>query len=360
MDIVMTKNTNVFVVTGGTGGHIFPGIAISEALRLEGINPVFICRNSKFELNLMREYQFDYFTLPSSGFFGKNIIAKVYFFILLFINVILFPYLILRIKPKAIIATGGFASIGPLLWAIVLSVPFFLLEQNRVPGRTTKYFSRWAKEVFLGFPLYKSIKGKTFYSGNPLRSQFKNCQRQDDGRTILVLGGSQGAYFLALLGVELAALMPNLRFIIQTGRKNFSLVKAKLKSNNCQLIDFTNTPQDLYRQATIVISRAGGIALSEISVFGIPSILIPFPFATDNHQQANAQFLAQNRATIILDQCRRSEVSQDFVVKTKNLIESLLKQPERLREMGFNAKKIAKTDSAEIIAKRIKTYIAKN
>ncbi|MCX7785636.1 MAG: UDP-N-acetylglucosamine--N-acetylmuramyl-(pentapeptide) pyrophosphoryl-undecaprenol N-acetylglucosamine transferase [candidate division WOR-3 bacterium] len=357
---MMSSTISVFVITGGTGGHIFPAIAISEALRDKGIKPVFLCRNSRFEQDLMRDYQFEYYTLPASGFFGKNIINKLYFFVLLILNMLLFPRLLLKVKPKAIVATGGFTSIGPLLWAIILSIPFFLLEQNRVPGRTTKYFSRWAKEVFLGFPLIKPIKGKTFYSGNPLRPQFKNCQRQDDGKTILVLGGSQGAYFLALLGVELATIMPDLRFIIQTGKRNYSLVKGKIKSDNCQLIDFTNSMQELYRQATIVISRAGGIALSEISVFGIPSILIPFPFATDNHQQANAQFLAQYRATIILEQCRRSEISQDFVIKTKNLIESLLNQPERLKEMSVNAKRISKIDSAEVIAKRIKTYIYKN
>lgn len=351
---------NVLIVTGGTGGHILPGVAIAEALRQEGIVPVFLCRASQFEIDQMRAYQFAYRTLPSSGFFGKNIIGKIYFFILLLINVFSVPWVLMKVKPKAIVATGGFSAIGPLLWAIVLSLPFFLLEQNRIPGRTTKYFSRWAKKVFLGFPLVKPFKGRTFYSGNPLRSQFKNCQRQDDGRTVLVLGGSQGAYFLSLLGVELASLMPDLRFIVQTGKRNFPLIKDKVKSANCQLIDFTNSVEELYRQATIVISRAGGIALSEISVFGIPSILIPFPFATDNHQQANAQFLAQNRAAIVLDQCRRSEISQDFVMKTKNLIESLIIDPNRLKEMSINAKRIAKTDSAEIIAKRIKQSIGIN
>jgi len=266
---------------------------------------------------------------------------------------IIFPKILYKERPDAIVSSSGYTALVPILWSLILHIKFFILEQNRIPGRTTKYFAKWAKLVFLGFPLLKKIKARTVYTGNPLRLEVLNHKRKDDGKTILVLGGSQGASFINLNIVELAAQMPELNFIIQTGKRDYEKIKQLVKSNNCQLIDFTLSIETYYEKSSIVISRAGGMVLSEILVFGIPSIIIPFPFATDNHQAANAQFLAQNNAAIILDQHRRSGYSQEFVSQLKNILESLINNKNKLNEMSKNAFALAKIDSAEKIAQHI-------
>jgi len=273
---------------------------------------------------------------------------------------ITFPVLLIKMKPKAIIASGGFVSVVPVLWAFLLKKKYFLLEQNRVPGRLTKYFSRWAKEIYLGLPPLSNIKGTCFYTGNPLRSSFyeTTSKVQKKNNTVLVLGGSQGAQFINLNVIETAKHLPEVNFIIQTGTKNFEEIQKLVKSNNCQLIDFTLHPEELYQKAKIVITRAGGMVLSEILFFGLPSIIIPFPFATDNHQAANAQFLAQNNAAIIINQNRQHGLSEDFILQLMNTLKSIMYDAEKLSEMAKNAQNIAQKNAAQRIAQRISRCLA--
>jgi len=302
---------------------------------------------------LINQFGFQYMTIPASGFFGKGIKGILTFFVNFIRTIVLFPQILYKTKPSALIASGGFSSLVPTLWATILNKKFFLLEQNCIPGRFTKYFSRWAREIYLGLPLLHKIRGNIIFTGNPLRKEIIKNGRQDDGKTILVLGGSQGAKFINLNAVELAAQMPDLHFIIQTGQRDYENVKQLVTSKNCELIDFTLQPQELYKKATIIISRAGGMVLSEILLFGIPSIIIPFPFATDNHQAANAQFLAQNKAATIISQARQSGYSKDFVDKLKQTVESLINNKERLDEMSKNARAIARSNANNVIANRV-------
>jgi UDP-N-acetylglucosamine--N-acetylmuramyl-(pentapeptide) pyrophosphoryl-undecaprenol N-acetylglucosamine transferase len=345
---------SVLIITGGTGGHIFPALAVGEKLRMLGVNPLFIVRRNRNDLDFVSKHGFEYKAIPASGFFGKNIFGMFLFFLNMIFSTILFPSIIFKARPLVVIASGGFISVVPILWSIILHKRIFLLEQNRIPGRFTKYFSRWADEIYSGFPPIKKISGRLFYTGNPLRSEIISESDYSNRKSVLVLGGSQGAQFLNLVAVELAARMPNVQFTIQTGKRDYVLINKKVKSSNVELIDFTLSPENLYKKAKIVITRAGGMVLSEILSFGIPSIIIPFPFATDNHQAANAQFLAQNGAAIILDQCRQQEISETFIHKLKEMVLSILNDDKKYQVMSDNAKKIAKSDAAEVIAMKVK------
>ena len=318
-----------------------------------GIDPIFIVRNNLKDIDLIKQFNFKFISIAASGFFGKNIKGVFFFLWNTAKTIIRFPIIIFKIKADAVIASGGFTSFVPIFWSIILQKKYFLLEQNRIPGRLTKYFSRWAKEIYLGFPLLSNIKGNTFYAGNPLRSEFLSCYRKDNGRTILVLGGSQGARFLNINAIELANQMQEFEFIIQTGERDYDEIKKILKSNNCQLIGFTLAIEKLYQKATIAITRAGAMVLSEILSVGIPSIIIPFPFATDNHQAANAQFLVQNNAAIILDQGYQSGLSNDFIGKIKLILNDLLSNKAKLLKMSENAKKLARVNAASVIANRL-------
>lgn len=317
---------------------------------------IFLVRNNKFDIELIKHHQFPYYTLPTSGFFNKKFLQLILFFVNFIRALFIFPYLLIKIKPDAILASGSFSSLIPVLWANLLKIRYFLLEQNRIPGRFNKYFSRWAKEVYLGFPLVTKLKGNFIYTGNPLRTTITTAQVNHNrlNKAILVLGGSQGAQFLNLHAVELSAMLPDYQFIIQTGQKHYEQTKKLVKSNNCQLISFTPHPEELYQQANVVITRAGGMVLSEILFFGIPSIVIPYPFATDNHQAANAQFLSHNNAAIILNQPRQQGLSLEFLHQLKDTLLTLLNDSSRLKAMSQAALKIAPFNAAQTIAQRIK------
>ncbi|MEO0092779.1 MAG: glycosyltransferase [candidate division WOR-3 bacterium] len=222
--------------------------------------------------------------------------------------------------------------------------------------------NRFAQEIYLAFPLTQRTSGNFYYTGSPLRKgllakawQCRNsfhCQSRTSNKpVILVLGGSLGARALNLAAVELANKYPTIEFIIQTGKRDYDLIKEKVRSENCQLIDFTLTPEENYAKATLVLTRAGGMALSEIIAFGLPSIIVPFPFATDQHQNANAKFLEKAGAAKILDQSHLSNL--------EDMINDLLANKEELERMRANALRLAKYDAAEIIAKRITRRLKK-
>lgn len=346
----------MLISAGGTGGHVFPALALGESLQKYGWNLLFIGRKNSFEESMIRKYGFNFSTIPSSGFFGKSIINKIRFMINLLLAFSYWFKFIIQKRFRAVIVAGGFSSLVPLLGAMMLNKPFFILEQNRIPGRTTKYFSRFAREIYLGFPLAKPIKGNFYYSGSPLRKELlsaaltNRANQKIANPIVLVLGGSLGARALNLAAIELANCYPEIKFIIQTGKRDYNMMKEKVISENCQLVDFTLLPEENYAKASLVLTRAGGMVLSELLVFGLPSIIVPFPFATDRHQEANARFLEKEGVAIILN--------QDHLHELENIFKTLISDKEQLKKMRDNALRIARFDAAEKIAERVTKCLA--
>lgn len=172
-------------------------------------------------------------------------------------------------------------------------------------------------------------------------------------RSVLVLGGSLGARALNFAAIELAQQLPELHFIIQTGRRDYSEVSRRVEElglKNVELFGFTLAMEQYYGRAALVLSRAGGLVINEILTFGIPSILVPFPLATDNHQKANAQHVAREGASHQIDQSRLPE--------TGSVIRDLFAHPEKLAQMAANARRIAKPKAAQEIAQRIKAQVS--
>ncbi len=250
-----------------------------------------------------------------------------------------------RHRPDAVVAAGGYVSAAPLLWARLAGVPFFLLEQNRVPGRVTRAFAPAARECFLTFPLERPTGWRCAVTGSPLRPALAAGSRADDGRTVLVLGGSGGARALNLAALDAARALADLRFIVVTGRRDYELVKSRGTPDNCELVEFTEHPEELYHRATIAISRAGGMVLSELVAFGIPAILIPFQYATDNHQDANARHMVEAGAAIKLDQDHLSGITDS--------VRELMDDPQRRVRMSGAARRAARPDAARVVAERI-------
>jgi UDP-N-acetylglucosamine--N-acetylmuramyl-(pentapeptide) pyrophosphoryl-undecaprenol N-acetylglucosamine transferase len=344
------SSLRVVLGAGGTGGHVFPALALGIEMRDLGIEVLWAGRESGLENQVAVENGFAFEPLASAGFYGKGPGRKAQAAWLLGRGLMQAISLLRRVKPSGVVATGGFATAGLLAATEFGATPYFLLEQNCIPGRVTGFFSPRARETFLAFPSAKPFPGPSSVTGNPLRREFLQGERSDDGKTVLFIGGSLGAQALNAAALDAAAALTNLNFIILTGRRDHEFVRSRVASKNVELVEFTSHPEDLYRRATIAVSRAGGVVLSELVAFGIPAILIPFPYATDRHQDANAEYLASVGAASVLDQSRLSGLT--------SLVRTLIDDTSRRRQMEAAARSIARPDAASTIARRIQECLA--
>jgi UDP-N-acetylglucosamine--N-acetylmuramyl-(pentapeptide) pyrophosphoryl-undecaprenol N-acetylglucosamine transferase len=335
----------VLIAAGGTGGHVFPALALASELTKLAVQVVWAGRESSLEQSVARAHGFRFEALPAAGIVGKGLGARAYGVLQLGRGTMLALGLLSRIVPDAVVSAGGFASAPALAAAQVQGRPYFLLEQNRIPGRVTRLFASGSQEVFAGFPLARELRARVVVTGNPLRPELAGGERSDDGRTVLALGGSGGARALNLAVLDVAATLTNLQFIILTGRRDFDMVKSLVRTRNVELVEFTARPHELYRRATVAVSRAGGLVLSELLSYALPAILVPFPHATDGHQEANAQHLASIGAATVLDQSRLSGLT--------GAVQELLGDTARRNAMSAAARATARPDAAATIARRI-------
>jgi len=287
--------------------------------------------------------------IPAAGFFGRSLRGKLKAAGAYLKGRRRSARLLADFRPDVVIGVGGYASLPVLMAARAKKIPCFLLEQNSVPGRVTRFAARAAREVYCGIPPVKRIPARVVVTGNPLRRSVILKGRRK-AKEILIQGGSQGARVLNELGYALARRMPQERFIILTGRRDFPRMKAKPVLKNAELVEFTEHPQELYARARLAVSRAGAIALSELLANGIPSILVPFPYAVDDHQTYNARWAQDAGAGVLVDEGRIEDVG--------GILEELLDDSARLARMSRAAKTIAQTNAAERIAERIERCLA--
>lgn len=340
----------ILLAAGGTGGHVYPALALAEELRTAGFDVRWSGRPDSLEARLAAQAGFDFEPLAAAGFFGKQVREKVKGAGLAAVGLFRALALLRRLRPTAVVGTGGFASATVLAAAALSGVTYFLLEQNCVPGRVTRIFARGARESFFGFPPAEGFKGRWRVTGSPLRrSIVADPRRIDDDRTVLVLGGSGGARALSTAALAAAAALPDVNFIVLAGRRDFAAFRSQA-GKNCEVVEYTDRPEELYRRATIAVSRAGGMVLSELVAFGIPAVLVPFPYATDRHQHANAAYLVAAGAAIKLDQDRLSGITA--------VIAELLADRARRELMAAAARGLARPDAARVIVERIKECLA--
>jgi UDP-N-acetylglucosamine--N-acetylmuramyl-(pentapeptide) pyrophosphoryl-undecaprenol N-acetylglucosamine transferase len=331
----------VLLAAGGTGGHVFPAQALADELVRRGAEVVWAGRADSLESRVAASLGLRFEPVPSSGFSGKSIGHKLGWVFVTMKGVVRSLMLLRREAPGCVVAAGGFTSAAPLVAARSMGVPFFLLEQNTIPGRVTRMFADDAEEVFLAFPLAAVLESRHTVVGSPLRTGVV-AKREDDGRTVLVLGGSGGARSLNLAALDIAKRLGAYRFVVLTGSRDFELVRSRDVPDNCEPVEFTEHPEELYRQATIAVSRAGGMVLSELVANGIPAILIPFPYATDSHQDANAAHVVSLGAATTLGQDRLPELG--------DVIQELMENRERREQMSKAAFAAAKPGAGAAIA----------
>lgn len=346
-------------MAGGTGGHVFPGLAIASCLKQENIDVLWLGSEKGLEATLVPKHNIPLYFIQVSGLRGKGL-SKIIFAPFLILRAIFQAYSILKkVRPKIVIGMGGFASGPGAIAAKLLGIPIFIHEQNSIPGFTNRVLSLISTKIFSAFPHTFAVSVKEITVGNPVRPEISTLlppalrlsllQRP---LRLLVLGGSLGARVLnEIVPRALARFNVPERFQVrhQTGRVLFDSTKKIYEELNVQaeIIPFIDDMANAYSQADLVICRAGALTISELATVGIASILVPFPYAVDDHQTANAKFLADRGAAILLPQEQLTEQ------KLFDLLMDFQQHAEKLLDMAEKAYQLRQIDAAEKIVREI-------
>jgi UDP-N-acetylglucosamine--N-acetylmuramyl-(pentapeptide) pyrophosphoryl-undecaprenol N-acetylglucosamine transferase len=340
------------IMAGGTGGHIFPGLAVAEALRAQGWRVHWLGNASGMEATLVPPRGFPFETIDFSGVRGKGLTTLALLPLRLLKAFWQSIQVIRRVRPDVVVGLGGYITFPAGLMGVLLGKPLVLHEQNSVAGMANKVLAGVADRVFTAFP--GALKG-ALWVGNPLRAPF--LQQPEPaarfaGRSgplrLLVVGGSLGAKALNDIVPQALALIPleqRPRVTHQSGAKQIDALRANYAAAGveAELTPFIEDTARAFADADLIVCRAGASTVTEIAAVGAAALFVPFPAAVDDHQTANARFLADQGAGRLLPQ-------KDM---TPKYLADLLQKIERpaLVVQGEKAKTLAKTDAvAQVVA----------
>jgi UDP-N-acetylglucosamine--N-acetylmuramyl-(pentapeptide) pyrophosphoryl-undecaprenol N-acetylglucosamine transferase len=308
-------------MAGGTGGHVFPALAVADYLEKRNWDVFWLGGTRGLEQQLVKLAPPRTLFIKFSGVRRNGILG----WLLLPINLLFACLEVMRffkkIKPDVVVGFGGYVSVPGGVAALLNRCPMVIHEQNAIPGLANRLLAKFSTKVLLGFP--GSI-GRGVYVGNPLRPEFENIRRPEiryaerEGRLkILVVGGSLGAKaFNELLPVSISKIRKDDRphVVHQAGRNKLSELQKLYDKLGVEatLSEFIEDIPLAYSQADLVISRAGALSVSEIAAVGVASILVPYPFAVDDHQTKNSEFLEKLGAAIIINEAK---ISADLLVR---------------------------------------------
>ena len=364
----------VLIMAGGTGGHIFPALAVAHVLRDRGVHIEWLGTDKGLEARLVPEQHYPINYIEISGMRGKGLKTQV-----------LLPFKLLRamfqtlsvyrkVKPDVVLGMGGFVTGPGGIVAWLLRKPVVLHEQNAIAGLTNKLLFKFAKKVFAAFPGAFAENKKLMIIGNPVRKEIKQLEKpeqrfekkweniSDMQLNILVIGGSLGAAALndklpgALKMIAKNKPMKKINVRHQCGEKNLKVTKENYKwlekrsldnteheiNINVDIMPFINDMAANYEWADLVICRSGALTVSEIAAVGVASLLVPFPYAVDDHQTANAAYLANEDAAFLIQQNNLSK---------EKLIELLMSlNQKKLLTMAKRARQLSINNAAEVVA----------
>jgi UDP-N-acetylglucosamine--N-acetylmuramyl-(pentapeptide) pyrophosphoryl-undecaprenol N-acetylglucosamine transferase len=341
-------NKRIIIMAGGTGGHVFPALAVAQSLAEKGWHVSWLGTKKGLESRVIPENGIDIDWLSVAGVRGKGLLSKISALFRLITACVQSAKILLKRKPDVVLGMGGFVAGPGGLMAKMLGIPLVIHEQNRVPGTTNRMLAKIANQVLEAFPdsFKKAVNAKC--TGNPLRKAFLNLpekphKQENQSVRVLVVGGSQGAKILNECVPEALAEIPYAQVIHQTGAAMRDQVDECYRALglHADVQDFINDMVATYQWADLIICRAGAMTISEIAAVGVPAILIPLPGAIDDHQTANAQYLTHSGAGQILAQ---KDLNKTTLVKA---IHDML---EKREPMGKAAKECARLDATEVVA----------
>ena len=355
----------VMIAGGGTGGHISPGIAIADALERSapGIEVFFIGRRGSIEERLVGRTGRDFVAVPSMGLRRSADIRNVAMPFVVFAGFVRALGVLASRRPAVAVGTGGFVSMPPVLAARALRIPVVLQEQNSYPGLATRVLSRSAASVHTSFEetaVHLPRAREIALSGNPVRSEFEATDRVEsrgrlgldpEGAVVLFVGGSRGAWRINEAVASAAARMAGMgvELVVQTGADDVEKVRAAVAEAGVTAIvePFFDDMATAYAASDLVVSRSGATAIAEIEIVGRPSVLVPYPYATEGHQMKNARAVEQAGAAVVVPD---HELNGE---RLADEISELLKDVARLALMAERARALARPDAAERVAEAV-------
>lgn len=365
----MSSSLEVVIAGGGSPGHVYPGLAIAEALRarVPNVSLMFAGTGRPLERHLVRSAGYNYVALPAKPA-PHNPIEAVRFLTDNALGYMAAAWMLREQQTSLVVGLGGFASAATVRAAVGRGIPTVLLEQNAIAGRTTRWLSSMVETVCTGFrevTPFLSPSAEIIHTGTPARPRFTKHYRRwrergehEDGsreRRLVVLGGAGGAQTLNqhmpqvvnLLGDELK----DWRIVHQSGEGQLQATEDRYPSENSQIltVSYIDELASLLFDTDIVVCRGGGTTLAELALAGVPAVVVPYPDAAENHQMANAQVFREAGACLVVDEWTAGDRLTDELASQIRLLAA---DHERRRQMSDAMRALAQPDAAETIADR--------
>jgi len=343
--------STILIMAGGTGGHVFPGLAVADILRGRGWRVVWMGAPTGMEARIVPARGYDMAWVRMSGVRGRGFLAKLLLPLNLLVAFWQSARVIFALRPDVVLGMGGYVAFPGGMMATLLARPLAIHEQNSVAGLTNRVLAGVADRIFVAFP---GALSKGEWCGNPVRAEIaalaapeaRYAARSGPLR-VLVVGGSLGAQALneaVPRALALFAADQRPRVVHQSGEKHLDALRAGYAAAGVEgeLIAFIDDMAARYAEADVVICRAGATTISELCAGGVPGILVPFPFAVDDHQTANARFLVERGGALLLPQRELTPES----------LAALLRSLDRatLLALARKAREAAKPDAAQVVA----------
>jgi len=354
----------VLFAAGGTGGHIFPAIAIAEEIkkRIPDTEVLFIGAKGRIEEKIVPQNNYNITTIEITGFNREKFLMNATLPVKVIGSVLKSRKILKEFKPDVVVGTGGFVC-GPVIYAAYgLKIPVLLQEGNSYPGKTIQYHAKKAMKVVLNFEdgiKYFKRKDNIIHIAHPIRSSLKLSDKNEalkffglpeGNKTIFIFGASQGARGINL-GVDKIAeklYENNINLIWQVGTPDYKLYSEKYRnySDKIKILDFINRIDYAYSAADLVVSRAGITSIMELAFLKMPAIFIPLPTSAENHQEMNARSLEKINAGIVI-------LQKDIDTELYKTIMNCLSDKKVLRELSDNISKTSDIDAASKIAEEV-------
>jgi UDP-N-acetylglucosamine--N-acetylmuramyl-(pentapeptide) pyrophosphoryl-undecaprenol N-acetylglucosamine transferase len=355
----------VVIAAGGTGGHLFPGIAVAQEFQeRHQASVTFLTTPKSVTTKILERYGFAWEAVFAGALKGEGLLSRCRTLFGMPKAIFIARTRLKSLKPHLVLGMGGHASgpVGVAAW--LLGIPLALHEQNAIPGATNRWLARLADKIFISFPASLDFfpAARALWTGNPIRPEFFQtvAPRPAEPFTVMITGGSQGAHHLnmqVLAGLPfLTDLQNRLFFLHLAGDADQEAVATGYRENvfGAKVTGFTPEVAAWMRRAHLVVCRAGASTLAELTAVGRPAVLVPYPFAANNHQEFNAQFLAAAGAGEVL-------LNKDFTGEAfAGKIKQFLADPESLARMETASRQLARPDAAKEIVQGCMELIRAN
>lgn len=358
-----------FITGGGTGGHIYPAVAVADALQAGGNTVYYVGNPDNLEFDIIKQKDYEFLPVNIHGMPRKMGLPLIQWSFQLSAAVLKSIGYLKKYKPDAVFGTGGYVSAPILIACIILKIPYMMHDCDAQPGLVTRKLAPKASAVSLAFECAKDfVNNKNCYiNGNPIRTKFRALLKSEARKslgfsnykiTVCIMGGSQGARTINDAAVEILQTLTNkydVQVIFQTGKKNFERVVEQLlkiypeyeSDKNLIIAPYFDDMVTVLKASDIAVSRAGSLSLSEIEASGAASILIPYPYAAADHQRKNAQYMLEEGASLYIE---------DHDTNEKTLLENLtllITDKSKLAKLQGAAMKLAKYDGVDKIVEQL-------